>query len=656
MTKKSLHIRTFRNNCFLLFIWIFSVIACHENPEDEIGNESCSISEVELFTNADEIEGLFDADDGTHYEFYLDYQEAIDSGFSIPGVQQVKGGKMAFSFQIKNHAASEQKFLYKLYYQNESYKFPEILHGDSSKIHPFCHENFYGSWEDASDGFHQTPVMKAGEEIEITDSIRIIGNPRNESKYYHKGVNGRWKRNPRTGMYSFLLVVTTEDEYSDQLPDYISRIDLPSEKGFVNPYYYFLFGEGKKWHNTTVLLFDQELKVIANPKPAWGVFTDKPDFKKAVCQHPVTVPLCGNSDKLYQQAAFKQFVHYISEATKMENIPVLKDVLHEPYSIEDYNWNKAFYASEELISMAPSTVPCPCEGIEVDKKRKSILLKNKAASPGDWKKQNIGIITRHGFTYGKYTVKAKLTELLNQQDVWNGITNAIWLIYQGGSWNMRRNCTKEGFLSSYYGGNEDARVPSIAYSEIDFEILKTVPYCPSYTFPPVYGNPISDKNELSSWNIPFPEELTKDQYGMISVSCTNWDMACPQPELFTGGCQEVWYGDTLFYGHRWSKLYRALTEKSMQPDDELFGSDYYYFQIDWRPTEIIWRIGPEKDQMKVVGYMSDKHTSIPNNQMLLIITQEFHNTRWWPGSPYDQHNIPFPKKDIIGEVLELWIE
>ncbi|MEI7898409.1 MAG: hypothetical protein WCJ26_15330, partial [bacterium] len=101
---------------------------------------------------------------------------------------------------------------------------------------------------------------------------------------------------------------------------------------------------------------------------------------------------------------------------------------------------------------------------------------------------------------------------------------------------------------------------------------------------------------------------------------------------------------------------RALTEKSPERDDELFGSPYYYFQIDWQPDKIIWRIGPSKDKLRVVGYMDDKVTSIPNNQMLLIVTQEFHNTKWWVGSAYSQDNIPFPKVDYVGEIYELTIE
>ena len=91
-------------------------------------------------------------------------------------------------------------------------------------------------------------------------------------------------------------------------------------------------------------------------------------------------------------------------------------------------------------------------------------------------------------------------------------------------------------------------------------------------------------------------------------------------------------------------------------DDELFAGIFYYFEIDWQPTAIVWRIGPSPDKMREVGYMNDKITSIANNQMLLIVTQEYHNTKWWPGTPYTQENIPFPANDILGEIYDLTIE
>jgi hypothetical protein len=198
-------------------------------------------------------------------------------------------------------------------------------------------------------------------------------------------------------------------------------------------------------------------------------------------------------------------------------------------------------------------------------------------------------------------------------------------------------------------------VPAVDYSEIDFEILKTPPYCPDNAFPPVFKNPADDKKNIQSWNVALPEEITNSD-DKVTVACTNWDMACWEPKKFSVGCAPINYKGDTFFTHRWDHWYRALTEKKEESDDELFGSEFYYFEIDWRPTEIIWRIGPSPDKMRVVGYMNDEVTSIPNNQMLLIITQEYHNTKWWPGAPYSQDNIPFPSNDILGHIYELTIE
>src|SRR5690606_31569696 len=111
-----------------------------------------------------------------------------------------------------------------------------------------------------------------------------------------------------------------------------------------------------------------------------------------------------------------------------------------------------------------------------------------------------------------------------------------------------------------------------------------------------------------------------------------------------------------FLSHRWDKNYRALTQKKYELDSLLFRGDHYWFQIDWQPDKVIWRIGPELDQLREVGYMDSTVTSISDVQMQLIVSQEFHNTKWWPGSPYEQDFIPFPAKDHVGRILEMVIE
>jgi hypothetical protein len=587
----------------------------------------------------------------------LDYISAITSGFIIPTVRQVEGGVFDFEFSIKNTGNTSQKFRYKIYYQNESYKFPESDETDNTRQNIYAGENFYGSWEDTGITFMETTELTADNKFhKVSGNFRIVGNSRNEQRYFADGKNDRWKRNPRVGKYSFMLVVTTDRNFKEKkIPNQVSDISLATNGNFTNPFFYFLKGEGRSLANTVVLKFPYTLKVTANPDPGAGIYIHPMFFSKEK-DGKYFCATCGQDSSQYNNAAFSQFIHYIDPTTKWYNIPVIDDVANGDYSRMDYNWNKRFYRKEELIAITASTTRFPCQTVSSNPEKHLITIKNPATEFGQWEKQDVGVITRHGLTYGKWTVKAKLTRLLNKNDLWNGLTNAIWLITQAQEdWNLRRTCNKEGYLANYYGGQNDKRVPSVAYSEIDFEILKTVPYCPSYLLPPAYNFGIDDPNHMANWNVPFPEEIVADN-GNIQVCCTNWDMACWEPADFSDGCRTIRYGDQTFWSHRWDKGYRAITEKTPEKDDQVFGSEYYYFQIDWRPTEIIWRIGPSKDKLRVVGYVNNTVSSIANNQMLLIVSQEFHNTRWWVGSAYDQANIPFPKNDMKGEIFEVTIE
>ena len=587
----------------------------------------------------------------------LDYSNAIEEGFIIPTINQVKEGQFEFSFSLKNTGKDPQKFYYKIYYQNESYKFPETDETDSTKQNFNAWENFYGSWEDVSLTFRETTEIPCdGEFHPVSDHFRIVGNPRNEQRYYADGKNDRWKRNPRVGNYGFLLVVTTAGNLlHSKIPGGVKNISVMENGSFIDPWFYFLYGDGRKLKNTIVQKSPGFLRVIANPDPGAGIYIANPIFDPAHATK-YYCKTCGNDPALYKTAPFEQFGHYIDPSTKLNNIPVIADVLKDNYSKMDYNWNRRFYTKEELIGTIPSVSEEPCKTVTSDPAGHRIIIRNPGCVYGKWAKENVGVRSRHGFTYGKWTVKAKLTKLLNRNNLWNGLTNAIWLITQSqAEWNYRRDCNKEGYMANYYGGQQDKRVKTLGYSEIDFEILKTVPYCPSYVLPPAYNNGIDDQDHFWNWNVPLPEEVLADD-DKIEVCCTNWDMACWEPADFKDGCQSVTYKDQTFWAHRWDKTYRAITEKTPEPDDELFGSPFYYFQIDWEPAEIIWRIGPSKDKLRVVGYVNCTNTSIPNNQMLMIITQEFHNTRWWVGSSYQQDNIPFPKNDIVGEIYEMTIE
>ena len=633
---------------FLLTVIAAGLFSCSHGSQNEptLSCEKFSLNNVDPLSNYQV--------DSLNKRIYLDYNNAME-GFSVPSIAQTKDGRFELSFEIKNTGTAPQKFYYKIYYQNERYKFPEI-DSVSKNENPLAEENFYGSWEETSIAFKSTTAIANDDEYHtITDKFRIVGNPRNDQRYFSNGKNDRWKRNPRVGEYKFMLVVCTEDDLKT-IPAEVQDISKKAKGHFVNPYYFFNYGKGKGLKNTIAYTSEKSLLVVAKPNLGAGIYINDMVFNGKEYDRSYFCATCGQDSNIYKNAPIQQFINYVDASTKMENIPVIADILKDNYSKTDYNWNKSFYKKEELIPTLIQTAKHPCQTVFSDPKENKIVIKNPGTKYGEWKKESVGIITRHGFTYGKYRVKVKLTELLNKNGVWNGLTNAIWLITQGGGeWNFRRSCNKEGYMASYWGGKDDKRVAAVDYSEIDFEILKTPPYCPDNEFPPVFKNPNDNNKNINSWNIPMPDDITKNDDN-ITVACTNWDMACWEPKNFGVGCNPIEYKGQTYYTHRWDHWYRALTEKKEEKDDELFAGEFYYFEIDWRPTEIIWRIGPSPDKMREVGYMNETVTSIPNNQMLLIITQEYHNTQWWPGAPYSQDNLPFPLNDIPGEIYELVIE
>src|ERR1041385_8528056 len=104
-------------------------------------------------------------------EITVDLSDAVYRGIEIPTVQQLPGGKFTFTFKVKNRGFNSKKFYYKIYYQDESYKFPEYTQVGKFKYeNPLATRNFYGSWGGDDSGFKSTKELGWGDEIYVTDS------------------------------------------------------------------------------------------------------------------------------------------------------------------------------------------------------------------------------------------------------------------------------------------------------------------------------------------------------------------------------------------------------------------------------------------------------------------------------------------------------
>ncbi len=633
----------------LFVLFVITLCGCHrvDNP--------C----VKLFNP------MINFDGGDTVMLDLDMKGVVNQGITIPSARQCDGGMFVFEFM------GEKGKYYKVFYQNESYKFPE---NDE-----LSYENFYGSWEDTDVEFKR--IDKNGV---IRDSIRIVGNPRSEHKYFgrdvtenpfaerkvqelmdaikkdtlwnrlvgeqaeknnityernlrlnalfmlkenihHGDYNQRWKRNPRVGCYSFMLVVCDEEALK-LIPDYIKNIGKTDVNGlYVNPYAFFA---NNKIDGVDVIFGSRILKTRAVITPEYGLYLD--DL------------MSDASQQLYSEALFEQFFTPPSQQYTLRNIPVIQDVVSDvnPYTRAQYEANKTRFDSTELLYDYPVVSSEPGKTVHIDTTDGSLVLINPGNDDIDnLKKESTGIRTRVGFTYGKFRGKIKFPVMLNSEHIWNGLTYAFWMIHQDArEWNNRRP-SKTGYVRKESVGPNPERFREYYYSEIDIEIAKASKFWPSK----YYFNQAESHVEDASINDD------------VIFGCTNWDEACLDPANYSSGVFQMHYDEGDYEAMRWAPTTQAMTIRTPISND-VFKNDYYYYEIDWEPKSITWRLGPSPDDMRVVGYLSDEYSSIPDNQMLCIVTQEYHYSEWWAPVVFWQGLIPYNKTDIVGKVFEIVVE
>lgn len=630
----------------------------------------------------------------------MDLSDGPFQGITLPAQSGKHGAKnFEFQFEIANISSEPSQVYYKIYYQNDSYKYSET---DKDAIfmknsyNRKSSENFYGSWvSDSLVGFRQSEIISVGESLIISDSLFIAGNPLNDTLYYsyhpqnpnltpeeiqamvdiiksttewyeaivkkakeskrpletqlrddamwtiRKSIpagndNQRWQRNPRVGAYSFMLIAGDEESIKN-LPESIrdmSKIDK-SEKVHMNPFYYFGHKVDSKTSGIEVAKASQILKTFAVMRPDAGMFYDGSAFTNASQRSVIE---CNKGDDAFEYAHFSQFVNEEVLDSSLHNIDIKANVRRDEYSRTDFAHNaKSLSRNEPSYVKKPLT---PCENAWYDSEANVLVVENPGNTDRPYKKENAGVEGRVGFAYGKFRARIKFPDMLSNDNVWNGITCAYWLKFQSlDAWNTRDVCDKKGYIVHDKVDGEYVQKPSESYSEIDIEIIKT-----SRNWP---------KKSYHWWNRPALYDAAEDNN--VIVSCTNWDLACPDPKNFNIGARSFAHGEETYTVHRWDKWYRALTIKTERPAEQTVGGEFLY-EIDWTPESITWRVGASNEEMDVVGYMDKTISKIPNNQMVPVMSQEFHYGHWWPTTPFPQGDIPYPDEPIRGYVYEVVVE
>lgn len=675
---------------FLVLLLIFASCSTKDDASSKTDRDF-EISEFKTLTN-------FNIESDT-LKLQLCLGDAVLKGITIPE----SGEYLHFEFQIRNTSKKPSKYYYKIYYQNQTYKHSEKIRLKGKYEYNLkSADNFYGSWEEKSIEYKVTSeIPNDGKFYSISDSFRIVGNPRNEVKYFgaeqqniclserevedikkiirnnenwYKKViekaeknkrtidqqlyvdaiwviedeskkgeeNNRWKRNPRMGNYNFLLVVANEIEIGKIPYSQKNLCEMEMDYGaFLNPFYYFFKPETSERKGLITAVANEVLKVKANFKPENGLYVSPLKYKKNLTNSTFFNNYFGTSEKLFAKAHFEQFFHNINQNFPLKNIPTVEDVCGGNYSRDDYYKGLEKFEEKDLIVDYVKNTDNPGKTVGFDVGENALYLivpgNEKEKHP---KKENVGIKTRIGFTYGKFRAKVKFPDMINKDNVWNGLTYAVWLLAQDlAPWNNRSICSNNGYIPKHEVGKTDVREPVNAYSEIDIEIVKTAKHWPVTSY--------KDQSII-------PKDKPAENHNLI-FSCTNWDLACNEPSKFNTGVREIEWEKKKYHIHRWDGWYKALTIKTEVSHDETVGSIFCY-EIDWQPDRIIWRIGPDKNNMQVVGYMDSTMTKIPDNQMIMVITQEFHDALWWPSAPFDQNYIPFPKNDIKAYVYDIEIE
>lgn len=675
--------------------------------------------------------------------------------------------KFKFEFTVENTSPTDQYFYYKIYYQNESYKFDDT--------DPKNYKNFYGSFGFDENKYqsiitsgplagnlitkgvgqgHWGVVQKlvpANSTITVTDHFRIRGNPRNELMMYkgprledganaefmdnferleyiksngsvvydntnhtwphsaetlvhmlvddgldldfdilrNNGTNefnqcgdfnlGRENRNPQVGDYSFMLMASTDiNEVPGHIVDISKKKNALKKKVFVNPFAYFHSGAGSSLPSTKVLDATNKLKMYIEP-----LLSSQQKYDNNLLVNPVSTNR-GEvlvSDGPSQRSNISPCSEFLAEPYQQEFfgwegfdvkvkgfVPFLADIIGDNWTQMDYTWHRNFvkrptkFSDGELIKAindyrrVDGATPVPGTGngelhLTIPGHTWDNITDDQLVtyhySNGDVEdlavRESPTVNLRYPLTYGKYRAQIEFPEILSEDSVFNGITCAFWFFGGGG-----RRCDND-------------------VTEFDIELYPAHPNDWFAWGPPRVAN--ADQYDHTNWS---PNVLYSKQDIRVDISMfdyrkdeSNCDCTFPVPNPIDMNTVVEEGDDPIIYtqssGGQNFDTWRnpsdtlpgriAIKQASRIKHDELFGKDFWY-EIEWTPTEVFYRIGPDENNLQLVGYMDGDRVKLPEAAETLIINIEFLGN----ADTYATEDIPFNSEPITAKIKQVIIE
>jgi hypothetical protein len=607
---------------------------------------------------------------GSNKEYKIQYQHEHSV---FPNRNNLNNEFFEFQFNVTNNTGTSS-LSYVIFYQNESYYYSEnnwnvLLSGD----------NYYGSWghnERDSSGLRNITVLN-GTTRTIKGIFRVRGNPKNNPIYtmgdnsWQDDITNDWKMNrwaeqPRMGRYRFLVVVTSNPA-SITLP-FLKDATVKYNNNYYTPFYWRNCIGTNFTAQTAVAEACYNLKVYAQPdmnaplRPAGHV--DNP----------------RNPPHTLISSAFTNSSFHTWDNFQVDQIPLVQNI--ENYTQLDYNFNKQFTAPEDYVKVridyfdenninwASGEV-----GNAYPNGSNKILIatppSNCSTSPPTFKREHAGInYAENGLKYGKFRAKVKFAKMYTPipNKIWTGINNTFWFAPSNGQsqpW-AKINCGSDTIHHTEFDIEYFPKSNSEFYYHYAYD-KSTINGCANAVLKINEQSNSTKQFNIAQWNDKGIEDAR------VAILYSLYDMHCPNvvnPIPLGGSTQIVYQGNTFTISRDLANLdtfgrktggvhsYKMVPNPvtfTETTDDSLFAASYYY-EMEWTPSELIFRRGATLATMEVISYYNGNFSRIPHEYMTWIIAHHQLHVDVCSDFSHIHKFLALPNQPIISEVTEVFIE